>query len=92
MIDEYVVYNKIYLKDTHKIECAEWYEDDMSWSGHFWVTINSFLDIDYIDRNKFIFLSGDKKFIYWCDVNIFLDHHCYTKSEIRELKLNEIGI
>ena len=93
MIDEYVVNNKLYLKDSTSIECTEFFKNKLTWSGnHFWVTISNFIELDFIDRNQIIFLAGDKLLIYWCDVNIFLDLHCYKKSEIRELKLNEIGI
>ena len=89
MFSDYLVSNKLYLKKDIRIECAEIIDSKPRYI-HQWVELKELINIISIDKNEFIFMKGDKKYIYWCDVSIFFKLRCKNKAEIREMNLNKI--
>ena len=89
MFSDYLVSNKLYLKKDISIECAEIINNRPS-NIHEWIELKESINILSIDNNEFIFMKGDKKYIYWCDVSIFFKLRCKNKAEIREMNLNKI--
>lgn len=92
MYSDYLVNNKLYLKEEISIECAEYYEYNCSYSGiHGWVPIKDYIDIFSFDvKDGFIFNYDGKHFIYWCDMSIFLKLRCKTKSEVRDEHIDKL--
>jgi len=117
-ISNYLMKNKLYLKEKISIECAVYYGNGTHSYNHEWVELEDYIDIVDIIENGFIFKSSgshkniiaNKKskyntkssedyevqtiteFIYWCDINIFLDMRCKKIVDIREDKLKELGL
>lgn len=90
MISKYLIHGKLYLKEKINIQCAEYVQHSGSWSTiHEWVVLDRPIDIiDYSDH-KLIFNKG-KVFIYWCDISIFTNLHCYTINEVRDKQIKII--
>jgi hypothetical protein len=91
MYSDYLVNNRLYLKEDINIECAEYFESKTFSDIHEWVIIKDYIDVFSVTNlNLIIFNHSRKKFIYWCDVSIFLKHHCKTKLEVRDEHLDKI--
>jgi hypothetical protein len=86
----YLIGNKLFLKEKINIECAISHDGLLSYSNiHTCVELEGSIDIISID-SRFIFKSMNKTFIYWCDVCIFAKLKCKHISDFREDILNEI--
>ena len=99
MYSDYLVNNRLYLKEEISIQCAEYSEHNGTWSGiHEWVPIKDYIDIFSFDVKDgggfygggFIFNYYGKHFIYWCDMSIFLKLRCKTKSEVRDESIDKL--
>jgi hypothetical protein len=91
MYSDYLVNNRFYLKEEISIECAEYSENNGTWSGnHEWIPIKDYIDIFSFVKDGFVFVGQGKHFIYWCDVSLFAKLHCKTKSEVREENIDKI--
>lgn len=103
MYSDYLVNNRLYLKEDINIECAEYIET--TWSNikknifsqkqkivHEWVIIKDYIDISHFVANNggFVFNYHGKTFIYWCDMSIFVKLRCKTKSELRDENIDKI--
>ena len=100
MYSDYLINNRFYLKEDINIECAEYFQYSGDFSDiHEWVIIKDYIDVfsvtgctrpGNVNSNLIIFNRSGKKFIYWCDVLIFLKHNCKTKLEVRDEQLAKI--
>jgi len=94
MISNYLIGNKLFLKEKISIECAiydgglngHWRHSDI----HCWLELEDHIDIVSISGHSFTFKALDKVFIYFCDVLIFLKENCKDIADMREDKLEEI--
>jgi hypothetical protein len=94
MVSNYLIANKLFLKEKISIECAiyqggsngYWRHSDI----HCWLELEDHIDIISISGHRFIFKAMDKEFTYWCDVTIFLKENCKDIADMREGKLEEI--
>lgn len=95
--------NRFYLKHPITIEVAKYdTTHDISSPNHTILKIdNEFIEIlqisDFnyllgIKSHSFTFKYKGETYIYWCDVSIFIKNHVMTLQEIRDNKLNKIGI
>lgn len=66
---------------------------------HEWVIIKDYIDVfsvtvctmpGNVNSNLIIFNHSGKKFIYWCDMSIFLKLYCKTKSEVRDENIDKL--
>ena len=94
MIHNYLVGNKLYLKEKISIQCAIYYGNRRWSNNHDWVELEDYIDVVNIIPNNggFIFKFVDKEYIYWCDINIFLKMRCKSIEDIRGEKLKELGV
>lgn len=92
MYSEYLVNNRLYLKEEISIQCAEYSKHNGTWSSiHEWVPIKDYIDIFSFDiKDGFVFTYYGKHFIYWCDISIFLKLRCKTISDIREKNIDKL--
>ena len=98
MYSDYLVNNRLYLKEEISIECVEYYEYNGSYSGIQnvignvkTVPIKDHIDIFSFDvKDGFIFNHDGKHFIYWCDMSIFVKLRCKTKSEVRDESIDKL--
>jgi hypothetical protein len=104
MITDYLINNRLYLKEKIRIQCADLIISSDStghWNNyHQWVELEDFIELVFPTQKRHVLLNGqetsfiykkdDKVFIYWCDVRYFLEKNCLTIEEVRNNKLNEI--
>lgn len=91
MYSDYLVNNRLYLKEDINIECSEYIET--TWSNiHEWVIVKDYIDISHFVANNggFVFNYHGKTFIYWCDMSIFVKLRCKTKSELRDENIDKL--
>jgi Pyruvate/2-oxoacid:ferredoxin oxidoreductase gamma subunit len=94
MVSNYLIGNKLFLKEKISIECAlhqvssngHWRYSDV----HYWLELEDYIDIVSVFNHSFVFKALDREFIYCCDVTIFLKKNCKDIVDMREDKLEEI--
>jgi len=98
MISNYLIGNKLYLKENISIECAIYYGNRRWSSNHAWVELEDHIDIVTIIPNngglifKYVTTTDEREYIYWCDINTFLKMRCKSIEDIRDDKLNVLGV
>lgn len=91
MYSDYLVNNKLYLKEEISIQCAKYNKRFGSWSKkHEWVKLKEHIDIFSLNDNEFVFTKSNEHYIYWCDISIFVKLRCKSKSELRDESIDKI--
>lgn len=83
--------NKFYLKKEITIDCATIINNQIS-IKHTTLKLNNTINLLQVNQQEhhFIFEHNNIIYIYWCDLNIFMDIHCKKLPQIRKEKLQII--
>lgn len=85
---DYIINKRLYLKEDYTITVAGFSKDGSVSNIHTNLEISEFLEILSSPTNhELLFRYGDKCWVYWGDMTIFIPNKCYTKSEYRERRL-----
>jgi len=88
--NNYLINNKLYLKNSIEISCYEYFEHDSNWSSTIEkVILTGCIDICFFGLNHLVF-NKERDFIYWTDVDSFIFENCLEVSDIRDEKIDRV--